>query len=106
MTAKTPGGDCSRQTDRHGNPRDMSQNVDLARPTVLSDDLRVAVERDLADGVPIAVAAQRAGVARRTLHRWLSLGLVVRRHLSAAPEPPPLQAESVQEERLVAAIAD
>jgi hypothetical protein len=78
----------------------------VGAPTKLTDELRVAVERDLAAGVPVAVAAQSAGVGRRTLHRWLDRGLVVRRGLAAAAEPGPTLDERLDqaEEPLVAII--
>jgi hypothetical protein len=50
---------------------------------LLTDELRQRLERELAAGVPVAVAAQRARVGRRTLHRWLADGRLAR------PEPPP-----------------
>jgi hypothetical protein len=59
----------------------------VAARTKLTPELRVVVERELAAGVPVAVAAQRAGVGRRTLQRWLARGLVVRRQLAPAAAP-------------------
>jgi transposase len=59
----------------------------MGRSTLLTDELRADVERELAAGVPVAVAAQRVGVGRRTLTRWLARGDVVRRRLASAPEP-------------------
>jgi hypothetical protein len=52
--------------------------------TLLTDELRVELEQELASGTPITVTAQRLGVARRTLTRWLSNGKVVRRRLAPA----------------------
>jgi hypothetical protein len=60
------------------------QNGAVGRPTLLDDELRHDLERELAAGVPVAVAAQRFGVGSRTLHRWLAAGLV-RRELPAQP---------------------
>lgn len=57
--------------------------------TLLTDEVRAAVERELASGVPIAVAAQRLGLGRRTLHSWLADGRIVRR-AAASPEPDPV----------------
>ena len=51
----------------------------MARPSLLSDDLRDRIESEVADGVPVVVAAQNAHVGKSTLHEWLSKGLVVRR---------------------------
>jgi hypothetical protein len=65
----------------------MIHNRLVGRSTLLTDELRADVERELAAGVPVAVAAQRVGVGRRTLTRWLERGDVVRRPLAAAPEP-------------------
>jgi hypothetical protein len=51
----------------------------VGRPTLLTDQVREQVERELAAGVPVLVVAQNAGVATRTLHSWLGDGRVVRR---------------------------
>ena len=50
-------------------------------------ELRARIEADLGAGIPVAVAAQRANVSRRSLHRWLSDGRVTRPPPTA---PPPL----------------
>jgi hypothetical protein len=62
----------------------VSENEPDGPPTKLSDKVRTDLERELADGVPVAVAAQRADVGRRTLTRWIAEGAVVRRRLVAA----------------------
>ena len=59
----------------------------MARPSKLTPELRVDLERQLADGVPVVVLAQRFGVGRRTLGRWIGDGRVVRRQLAPAPDP-------------------
>jgi hypothetical protein len=51
---------------------------------LLTDELRQRLEGELADGVPVTVAAQRAGIGRRTLHRWLADGRLAR----VEPRPP------------------
>jgi hypothetical protein len=59
----------------------------MARPSSLSVERREAVERALAQGAPLSVAAASAGVSPRTVSRWLAEGEVVRRDLVAVPEP-------------------
>jgi transposase len=73
----------------------------VAAPSKLTPELRVEIERELAAGVPVAVLAQRQGISRRTLGRWISGGRVVRRQL--APTPEPALAELSLDERLAAA---
>jgi Transposase len=53
----------------------------------LTPELRAEVERELAAGQPVAVVAQRHGLSRRTLTRWIADGRVVRRELTAEPDP-------------------
>jgi hypothetical protein len=59
----------------------------MGRPSSLTAERREAVERALAAGAPLTVAAASADVSPRTISRWLEEGLVVRRQLAAAPEP-------------------
>jgi hypothetical protein len=66
----------------------MGQNGSMGRPPKLTPELRVDLERQLADGVPVAVVAQRFGIGRRTLHRWIADGRLVRR-VDQTPEPAP-----------------
>lgn len=61
----------------------------MARPSTLTNEVRAELERELAQGVPVVVAAQRVGRSPRTVHAWLQSGAVVRRRLAAAPEPVP-----------------
>ena len=56
--------------------------------SLLTDELRAQMERELAAGAPVAVAAQRVGIGRRTLTRWLAQGRVVRPQLASAPADP------------------
>jgi hypothetical protein len=58
----------------------------VARPSALTAERRDAIERALAGGAPISVAAASAGVSARTVSRWLGEGLIVRRDLAAVPE--------------------
>jgi len=58
----------------------------MARPSSLTDERREAIERALAAGAPLNVAAASAGVAPRSVSRWLTEGRIVRRELSAVPE--------------------
>jgi hypothetical protein len=61
----------------------------MGRPSALTVERREAVEKALAAGAPLAVAAASAQVTPRTVSRWLAKGRVVRRQLAAAPEPEP-----------------
>jgi hypothetical protein len=51
----------------------------VARPSLLTSELREQIESELADGVPVTVAAASAGISKRTLHSWLTDGRVERR---------------------------
>jgi hypothetical protein len=59
----------------------------VARPSLLTDELRARAELELAAGTPVSVTAQRVGIGVRTLSRWIADGRVVRRKLAPAPEP-------------------
>jgi hypothetical protein len=59
----------------------------MARPSSFTAKRGLDVERALAMGAPLSVAGASAGVSARTVSRWLEDGLVVRRELSAVPEP-------------------
>ncbi len=59
----------------------------MARPSALTPERQEAVERALQAGAPLTVAAAAGEVSTRTISRWLEEGRVVRRRLSAAPEP-------------------
>ena len=50
----------------------------MAAATKLTAELLAEVERELAEGVSVAFIAQRQGIARRTLHRWIADGRVTR----------------------------
>jgi transposase len=58
----------------------------MARPSSLTSERRDAVERALAAGAPLNIAAASAGVSKRTVSRWLEDGSVARRELSVVPE--------------------
>jgi hypothetical protein len=60
----------------------------MGRPSTLTAARKDAVERAFAVGAPLSVAAESAGVSRRTVSRWLGDGRVVRRSLSAVPDEP------------------
>jgi integrase len=51
----------------------------MGRPTLLNDALAERIERELEDGVPAVVVAQRVNVSPRTIRSWLKAGKVVRR---------------------------
>jgi hypothetical protein len=61
----------------------------MGRSSQLTPELRADVERELADGVPVAVVAQRFGIGRRTLTPWIADCRVVRRRLNPTPQLPP-----------------
>jgi hypothetical protein len=70
----------------------------MAQANRLTPELRVDLERQLADGVPFAVVAQRFGIGRRTLTRWIADGRVVRRRLDPAPEPASIGLSAFEEQ--------
>jgi hypothetical protein len=81
----------------------------VGRPSKASPEVVESVERALASGATIAMAAAAAGVSRRTVDSWLANGVVVRRRLRSVPEPEPLSgdgrfSDEVIEEAMVAAI--
>jgi hypothetical protein len=51
----------------------------MARPTLLTDELRGELEEALAAGTPVRIAAASVGVSRPTVYEWMRRGLVVRR---------------------------
>jgi hypothetical protein len=65
----------------------------VARPSKLTDQVRSEVERELALGTPVVVAAQRSGISPRTLSRWLAAGLVGHRPPPVEPTTPKLDLE-------------
>jgi hypothetical protein len=58
----------------------------MGRPSFLTPQLREWAERELAAGASQAVVAQRAGIGRRTLERWLADGKVRRPERPVPPE--------------------
>jgi transposase-like protein len=74
---RTPGGDSGGEKSA---PWSLGHNATIpgARPTKLTPELRERIEHELAYGAPVVVAAQRVGVAPRSLTRWLSQGHVAR----------------------------
>jgi len=72
----------------------------MARATSLTDELREAIERELATGASQAVVRQRTGVSERSLRRWLREGKVVKREPDA---PPPIDESLPLSERLARA---
>ena len=46
----------------------------MAKPTVLSDEVRDEIGRRLSSGCTLEVAAQAVGVNRRTIQTWLAVG--------------------------------
>jgi hypothetical protein len=83
----------------------MRHNRRVGRATLLTPELRADLERELANGVPVAVAAQAHGLGRRTLTRWLERGLVVRRRqLGGEPDHDPVITDDASlDERLLRA---
>jgi hypothetical protein len=64
-----------KKTSRAYRVRKSGNKTDLTgRPTKLGDAVRERIERELADGIPIAIVAQNVGVARSTLHEWIATG--------------------------------
>jgi hypothetical protein len=60
--------------------------IGMPRPTIYTAERGEAIERVLAQGAPLTVAAAAANVSSRTVSRWLHEGLVVRRSLSAVQD--------------------
>ena len=58
----------------------------MGRRSLLTPELREWLERELAAGCPQVVAAQRAGIGRRTLERWIAQGRVRRPERPVPPE--------------------
>jgi hypothetical protein len=59
----------------------------MVRPSSPTSERRDRIERALAAGAPLNVAAASAGVSPRSVSRWLEQGRIARRYLSAVPEP-------------------
>jgi hypothetical protein len=59
----------------------------MARPSSFTAQRGDRIERALAAGAPLHVAGAAGGVSARTVARWLERGKLVRRSLSAVPEP-------------------
>jgi hypothetical protein len=76
----------------------------VARSSILTDELRITIERELSTGAALPVVCQRTGVKARSVDRWLRDGKVVRRRLERVPAP--VQAADVTEPELVGAISD
>ena len=83
------------QEDRRGmNPGEtlgpksapIRQNRTVGAPSRLTDEIREQLEDDLAHGASQAAAAQRVGIGRRTLQRWLADGRVIRREAEPLAE--------------------
>jgi transposase len=66
------------------------KNGPVGRSSLLTDELRGRLERELATGATVPVVCQNTGVKVRTLESWLAAGKVVRRQLEAVPAPDPV----------------
>src|SRR5512133_1691644 len=78
----------------------MGHNGRVAPETKLTAELRAEVERELAAGHPVAVVAQRHGIGRRTLGRWIAEGRIVRRPRDVASAQPTSPEEVSLDDRL------
>jgi hypothetical protein len=83
----------------------------VGRPSKASPPVVESVERALASGATVAMAAAAAGVSPRTVDSWIARGVVARRRLRSVPEPDrePVPgdgrfSDEVIEEAMVAAI--
>ena len=76
----------------------------MPRPPALTDERRDAIERALAAGAPLSVAAAAGNVSSRSVSRWLGDGSVVRRKLSGVPEPDASAGGELDEEQLQRAL--
>lgn len=75
----------------------MTPKKGPGRPSALTPARRTRVERELAAGATVEAAAQRVGVTKRTLMRWLAAGKVTR---PGVPPPPVVPTGQSLAERL------
>jgi predicted DNA-binding transcriptional regulator AlpA len=73
----------------------------MARPTLLTDEVREELEDALASGVPVRIAAASVGVSRPTVYKWISRGLVERRPKLRLVESESSAAEELPEEEKI-----
>src|SRR4051812_42016 len=67
--------------------------------SLLTDELRAVLERELATGAQQIVVRQRTGVSPRSLKRWLAQGKVQRPAMRGRPPAPlPVSAQLAQAE--------
>ena len=59
------------QERRNISRRTRARGVELGRPRRLTDELLVAIRQDIQEGMPVAAAARKYGVARSTLRGTL-----------------------------------
>jgi hypothetical protein len=78
-------------------------NGRVAPATKLTAQLRAEVERELAAGHPVAVVAQRHGLGRRTLGRWIAESRIVRRRGDVDSAQPTSPEEVSLDDRLLRA---
>ncbi len=77
----------------------------MARPSVLTPELRERIEVELADGIPVRIAAENAGISKSTLHAWISAGCVTRRpHLRLVESEPSTEEDLPEEEKIERAV--
>jgi hypothetical protein len=60
----------------------------VGRPSALTPDVRELLERELAQGASVRVAAERSGVSESSAFAWIASGKVERRR---APAPAPVE---------------
>ncbi len=80
-------------------------NVGVGRSTLATPERIAVVERELAQGAKIAAAAATAGVAPRTVSRWLEDGTVARRRLHSVPDLDLESGEALTDEQVETAMA-
>ena len=79
----------------------LVHNGRVARPSVLTDELRDTIERELAEGIPVVVVAQNVGIGKSSIHSWLGHGRVVR-----CPPADPLQLAPRRQQRRTSPATD
>ncbi len=100
----TPSGSVAAKKSAGKTRCQKSHNHSVGRSTLATPERIVAAERELAAGATLTAAAERVGIGRRTLTRWIESGTVVRRRLAPVPGLD-LDADALTDEDVEAAMA-
>ena len=77
---------------------------DMGRPSRATAQVVEQLETALARGTTIPQAAASAGIAPRTVKRWLAEGVITRRRLRSVPDPKPARGGSFSDEQIESAM--